>query len=377
MTDAPAPPAIARLAALVAALPDHARDRFGRLYEVRTDVARTDPPASMEPWLIEHFGSVEAVREQAVVRVLDRVTLEGTVFAPLRALRPLDGGANGASEHRLAAEIAATEGDPFCEPLTGTPAASWGRVRGANAVSGANAAAYDAEHGVLVFEAHDPLAFDADAVADLLGTGRRWADAARAADPSHTAYLFLWNCLWRAGGSIIHGHTQVLLGGERHHARLERWRRDAAAYAATHAATTGASYLDDLVATHRDLGLTVELDGATLLASLTPVKERELWVVADPGVDDASTAFRTAVGRTLVAYRDALGVRAFNLVLWRPPLGTTWPELRPLVRIVDRGAPFIRPSDIGAMELFATPVVGSDPFDVAETMRVDLAPADR
>ena len=323
----------------------------------------------MDPWLREHFGSVEAVRRQTVVRVLDRVTLEGAIFAPLRALRPMDGGGNGTADERLAAEVEATRGDPFCTPEEATPAASWGRVRGATAVSGANAAAYDAEHGVLVFAEHDPLAFDAESVADLLAIGRRWAEAARVADPSTDAYLFLWNCLWRAGGSVIHGHAQVLLGRGGHHARVERWRRDAAAYAAT----SRTSYLDDLVAAHRDLGLAVDLGGATLLTSLTPVKERELWIVADPGVDDGSPSFRDAVGRVVVAYRDALGVRAFNLVLWRPPLGVTWPELRPVVRIVDRGGPFVRPSDIGAMELFATPVVGTDPFGLAAELREALA----
>lgn len=326
----------------------------------------------MADWLVEHFGSLEAVREQTVVRVLDRVMLEGTVFAPLRALRPVDGGGNGAADERLASEVAATAGDPFCDPLAGTPAASWGRVRGGTAVSGANAAAYDAEHGVLVRDDHDPLAFDARSAADLLATGRRWAEAARNADPSTDAYLFLWNCLWRAGGSIIHGHAQVLLGRGRHHARLERWRRDAAAYAAT----SGRGYLHDLLAAHRDLGLAVRLPGATVLSSLTPVKERELWVVADPGVDDDDPAFRDAVGRVVVAYRDALDVRAFNLILWRAPLDAAWPELRPIVRLVDRGAPFARPSDIGAMELFATPVVGADPFAVAAAMRAALLGAD-
>lgn len=338
---------------------------------MRIDTARTDPPAAMAGWLREHFGSVEAVREQTVVRLLDRVTLEGTVFAPLRSQRPIDG-ADETDERRLRDAIVATRGDPFCSPLESTPAAGWGRVSGGSAVSGANAAAYDAEHGVLVFSEHDPLAFDVESVSDLLALGRRWADAARAeAHPEADRYLFLWNCLWRAGGSIIHGHAQVLLGHGRHHARLERWRRDAAAYTAA----TGRGYLDDLVAIHRDLGLALTLPGATLLASLTPVKERELWLVADAGVDDASTAFREAAGRTAVAYRDALGVRSFNLALWRPPLGATWPELRPIIRLVDRGAPFVRPSDIGAMELFATPIVGSDPFEVAAAVRGSLGGA--
>ncbi len=355
----------------MAALPASARERAERLFEIRIDVAHADPPPAMAAWVREHFGSIEAVREQRVVRVLDRVTLDGTIFAPLRARRPIDGGGGGADDERLAAEIAATLGDPFCTVEDGTPAASWGRVRGRNATSGANIAAYDANHGVLVFDAHDPLAVDAGDVAELLALGRRWADAARSADPPADRYLFIWNCLWRAGGSVIHGHAQVLLGHGRHHARLERWRRDAATYEAT----TGSPYLDDVLAVHGDLGLGLDLGPATLMAPLVPVKERELWVVAKPGVDDLDPGFRAAAGRVVAAYRDALGVRAFNVALWRSPLDEPWPELRPLVRLVDRGAPFVRPSDVASMELFATPVVGADPFAVIAGLRAALEDA--
>ena len=44
---------------------------------------------------------------------------------------------------------------------------------------------------------------------DHLDTARRWGEAALADDPA-ARYLFLmWNCLWRAGGSIVHGHMQM------------------------------------------------------------------------------------------------------------------------------------------------------------------------
>jgi hypothetical protein len=41
-----------------------------------------------------------------------------------------------------------------------------------------------------------------------------------------------------------------------------------------------------------------------------------------------------------------------------------WEDIPPIVRVVDRGDLFQRPSDIGAMELYGTPIVGSDPYDV-------------
>lgn len=327
----------------------------------------------MEPWITAHFGSVEAVRHQRLLRVANRVSLASAVFAPLRAQRPIDGAPT--SGPSLDRERAIPANDPFCTPLEGTPANAFGRIRSAHAVTGANAAAGAAHHGVIVFDRHDPLDFDAELIADVLRVGRDWADAARAGDPGARNYLLLWNCLWRAGGSIVHGHAQVMLDRGRHHGEVERMRRDAATYRSTH----GASYLDDVVAVHRDLGLALDLGGIDVVASLTPAKERELLVIGRSGEDERSPAFTAAVAATLLAYRDALGVRAFNLVLLRPPLGAddedAWRDLRPTVRLVDRGNPASRSSDIGATELLAgTVLVGGDPYVTIAALRDAFEP---
>ena len=224
--------------------------------------ARTDPPDALEPWLAEIFGSVDAVRKQTVVKVTNLATLEATLFAPLRARRPVDDPGHASD---LVSEIGAAAGDPFCAPETGTPAHTYGRVRGTLMVTGANAAAAEAHHAVLVFDEHDPLAFDAELVGDLFTTGRAWAEKARQTDPDAANYLLIWNCLWRAGGSIIHGHAQALLGAGRHYARLERFRRDAESYRAVHRS----DLVRDLVAVHRDLGLAVGVRGVALLAHIT------------------------------------------------------------------------------------------------------------
>jgi hypothetical protein len=318
----------------------------------------------MQAWLARTFGSVDDVRAQRLVKITNLATLEATLFAPLRARRPMDGRAGGGGS---LADIAATEGDPFCDPETGTPADGFGRLQGRHVTSGANAALADAHHAVLVFDRHDPLAFDAELVADVLATGRTWAERASAEDPDARNYMLIWNCLWRAGGSIVHGHAQALLGRGPHYARIERWRRDSESYAARR----GASLLDDMVGVHRDLGLAVdETEGVWTLAHLTPIKEREVIVVAPPGSDERDSVFASAVGRALVALRDRLGVRSFNLALWRPPLAAArgWEAVGPMVRIVDRGDPAARASDIGAMELYGTPIVGSDPWEVAAAL---------
>ncbi|HEX2883484.1 MAG TPA: hypothetical protein VHQ42_02815 [Candidatus Limnocylindria bacterium] len=348
---------------VLADLRGQARARADRLLDVRVARATIELPTEMEPWVQRTFGSLDEVRTQQVVKVTNRATLEAALIAPLRARRPIDGPA--VASH-LADEIASTHDDPFCHPLAGTPADTFGRVHGRGVTSGANVALADAHHAVLVFAEHDPLAFDAAFAAEVLASGRAWADRSRATDPESCNYLLVWNCLWRAGGSIVHGHAQAFLGAGPHYARLERFRRDATAYAAT----SGSGLVEDLVALHRDVGLAIDgADGVTVLAHVTPAKEREVLVVGTAGMDEREPAFAAALGDTLVAYRDHLGVRAFNLALWRSPLGGP-DDHPPIVRIVDRGDPFQRASDIGAMELYGTPIVGSDPYTVVRDLSI-------
>lgn len=329
----------------------------------------TDPPDELHAWLVDTFGSVDAVRRQTVVKVTNLATLEATLFAPMRSRRPHDGSQTSAD---LDAEIAATLGDPFCHAETGTPASTFGRVRGRRVVTGANAALADANHAVLVFDAHDPRAIDADLIADVFATGRAWAERARVDDPAAHNYALIWNCLWRAGGSIVHGHAQAFLGGGLHYARVERFRRDAEAYQAA----SGASLAEDLVDLHADIGLAIWCDAdVAILAHVTPAKEHELLVVGRPGMDERDPAFTDAVARALIGLRDRIGVTSFNLALWRAPLtddgafAPGWELLPPMVHLVDRGDPFSRPSDIGAMELYGTPIVGSDPYELTAALR--------
>jgi hypothetical protein len=353
---------------IIGELPQDARDRAQQLYDVSLTEGRSDVPPEIEGWLAEHFGSVDAVRRQQIVRVTNRWSLDGALFSPLRGSRPHDGGRLEA----FARQVEATRGDAFCHPETGTPADTWGRVRGRRTITGANAAKYDARHGLVIFDQHDPLAFDEELVVDMLEVGREWAERGRAEEPGTSAYLLIWNGGPRAGGSIVHGHAQVLLGHGRHYPQVERLRRDALGY---HRAT-GGSFLDDLVAVHRDVGLVIaESDGVATVAALAPVKEQELLIIGQPGMDERDSAFASAVARSVVAYRDVLGVRAFNLALHRPPIDPElagrdgWEMIPPIVHLVDRGDPDSRSSDIGAMELYAASVVGGDPFALAERLR--------
>ena len=354
---------IVGLADAIGALPAEARAAADRIFTVSTTTGRLDAPPDMHAWITKLFGSVEAVSEQRIVRVTNKVTFEGALFNDLRAMRPIE--VKGGDEVR--STIEAARNDPFDHPLTGTPADTFGRITGEHGITASNVAKYDGYHGVLVFDEHDPLApADAAVVRDHLVTCRRWGEAALAADPAARYLFILWNCLWRAGGSIVHGHMQMTATRGSHYPKIELLRRQALGYAATH----GRDYFDDLWLVHEALGLGAHAEHVRILSSLTPVKEREVMIIGRPGADASSLA--DAIAKVVAVYRGA-GVVAYNMALYLPPLspdGEDWRRFPPIARIVDRGDPANKTSDIGAMELYAASVIATDPFRLAEQLRV-------
>ena len=354
-------PEIVHLPQMAANLPPASRDRFQRLFHVSETTGRLSAPESMHAWIKGYFGSVDVVTAQRIVKVTNRVTLDGALFNELRARRPV--------EARLPSDLvhdARTKtGDPFCHPETGTPDDLFPRVSGKYCITASNIAKYDGFHGLIVFRDHDPLDFDEERVVDYLTTARAWAEEAMACDPRACYFFFMWNCLWKAAASILHGHAQVMMTRDMHYARVEAWRRGAEGYRRQ----TGYDYFDDFYQAHADLGLGFETDGVRMLAHLTPIKERETLLIAPDLTENLKRALYTA----LACLRDQMGVLSFNVALYLPPLAPTsedWSGFPAIFRIVDRGDPVNRTADIGAMELYAANVIGTDPFYVARQMAI-------
>jgi hypothetical protein len=351
---------ISNLPQLVEALSPADRERFSRIIHVSQSVGELIPPESMHEWIAKLFGSVAAVERQVIVKTTNLVTMEGTLFNALRASRPFE------STHSSDVETLLNEGvgDPFCSPLEGTPADVFGRIRGATSITAANIAKYDAFHSVVVFGEHNPLKFDAASVRDAINVGMEWGHQALSVDPEARYLFFMWNCLWKSGASILHGHAQVAATRGIHYAKIEGLRRQALDYRAKY----GESYFDDLIAVHRSLGLVCDAGDATMLTSLTPIKEKEILIIANGLTEDLKQAATFALDQ----YVHHLGVTSFNLVIYMPPLAPApedWSGFPHIVRIVDRGAPTNKTADIGAMELYASSVVSSDPFRVADAFQ--------
>jgi hypothetical protein len=361
---------ITDLPQIVSGLDGPARERFDRLFDVAASEARVFPPEPMEDWIAKVFAYLaptreailEAIRHQPIVHVRNRVTCQATLYNAVRSQRPIEAKDSADVEEAIAS---AREKCAFCRPLELTPENSFGRIADATC---ANVAAYDGWHGLVVFEEHSPLefrtdAFSADRVRELVKTSLAWAEKARAEDAEARYFFLMWNCLWKAGASIIHGHAQMTLGRRFHYGKVERLRRDAAAYRAERTA----DYFADLAAAHADLGLAAEWDGVRALAHLTPVKEKEIVLVCR-SLDAPETA--EAIYRALRVYA-ALDVKCYNLAVYMPPLGEpdpAWEGFPVLVHLVDRGDPGAKTADVGAMELYSSTVVAGDPFVLAEAM---------
>lgn len=361
-----------------------------RLFEIVEAEGTIAPPPEMEPWLARTFGSVEATLRQRIIRVTNRWTFEGATFNPLRSRRPGSGTTQAATQAttpagpleipaELRERIQASAGDDFCDPEHRTPADSFGRVRGRHVVTAANVAKAEGWHSVAIFDRHDPLAIDTDLVADLLSVAGAWAERAHAMDDAARYFFLLWNCLPRAGASLIHGHAQMTLSATMAQARVELWRAAATRYREAN----GSDYFADLAAVHRALGLGVPVgdSSATLFASLTPAKEREFVLLADPwradtanGQSRALETLARPLAATLEVMLHTLGVRAFNIAIFGPPLpgdprADEWAGFPLVARFVDRGNPLAPTSDIAGLELFGSSVIASDPFDVARSLR--------
>jgi hypothetical protein len=357
-------PGITNLGEIVASLPGEERAVFERIYEVTTSLGEARVPRGMEPRVREHFGSVAAVTRQKVVRVTNLITLEEALFNRLRRLRPVEFRETESLEARL---DEAGRDDPFGSPQDTTPEDPFGRVSGKYCVTAGNIAKYDGLHGVVIYQDFHPLRFSREQLIDYIDVGMEWVRRAHAYQPRAKYPLLIWNCLWRAGASVHHGHAQVVLARGRHYARIERLRRASLDYRQRF----GTDYFSDLFRAHHAVGCALTKDGVRILAHLSPFKDNEVILLGD----ELNPSFKERLYEVLACFRDRLGISSFNLGLAPPPLAATeesWQGFPVVAWLVDRGDLANRTSDVGGMEIYAASVIAGDPFELARELQNHL-----
>lgn len=347
---------ILELPRLVAALSLGERARLGRIFRVADGVGELKLGPDMVAWAQKTFGDIQDVSAQRIIRVDNIVTGEGALFNALRAKRPM--ATAGSNETRAA--IDKDRGDAFCTPGKGTPEDPFGRISGRTSVSASNIAKFDGHHGLVIFAEHDPLSFDAERIEDAVLVALQWIRKVHLADKSAQFPFLMWNCLWKSGASLIHGHMQVLVARDRAYAGFDGLNAAVRRYDAHHAS----DYFDDLLSIHRALDLGVFPNA---FCSIAPLKEKETVIVAHRLGRDVFAQINTILHAFV-----RMGVESFNVAFVMPPLvhRPEWRGFPHLIRVVDRGSLANKTTDIGAMELFGKmAVIASDPYRVAQEIR--------
>lgn len=338
------------------------RELFDKVYSYWETKGELVPPVEMHSWLESTFGSVAHVKKQDFIRITDTVTFEGAIFNELRTMRPLV--ESGYDFSDVMDQIKAVDGDPFMNPEKGTPADVFGRVKGKYCISASNVAKYDGFHGLIIFDDHSPLLFSRKRVRDYFDVAGVWFTKANKHNSLAIYPLFTWNCLWRAGASVIHGHAQVVLAEGQAYAKVEDLRVSAHKYQERNRS----NYFDDVYEIHEKLGLAYKSGVIRLLVKITPIKEKEIMIFGN----GLNNELADAVSDTLNTMKERLGISSFNLSLILPPLSKTtevWEHMPTVVRIVDRGSLSTKTSDIGSMELYAQSVIGSNPYLVFDAIK--------
>ncbi|MFH1649037.1 MAG: hypothetical protein ABIA93_00630 [Candidatus Woesearchaeota archaeon] len=326
-----------------------------RLLDVNISEGTIVLPEQMREWANQTFHGAD-VSKQTIVRVTSKVLGEQALFNSLRALRPVQ---KAVSVNEDILDKSAHES--FASPLTMTPSDDFGRITGKRSITAANVAKYDARHGLVIFQSNDPYDFKDEDILDFWETSRRWFIESNSKDKKAVYPFLMWNCLWRSGASMVHGHWQLLLTHGQPYEGVRRIEKASAAYKKKY----GTSFWGDYAKLHSLLGLSIFVENAKAYVHVCPKKEKEIIIHAQ-----SPEKLFHAVSTILPKLRST-GTESFDMVVYMPPLPwkrSSW-TMPWLARIVDRGSLDAKTSDIGGMELYAASVVTSDPFKVAEALR--------
>lgn len=346
-------PSIIELPETLARLEHKNRLLFNRFFDVQRSTGRLVLPDKIKEWADNTFGNHKDVEIQKIVKIIDKHLYEAALFNELRAKRPMQVKEKDSFEEILNQ----SRGGPFSKPFSMTPEDPFGRIKGKHCVTASNVAKYDGMHGLVVFNKHNPLDFNETEVQDYFKTALKWFDKAHKSNKAAVYPFLLWNCLWRAAASIIHGHMQVVLGEGFHYAEAENYKKARREYLTKY----GRDYFSDFYKAHKIVGLGFEKKGIKIFASLVPKEDKEVTIISKK-LDRTCV---NAIYKVVKCLKNDFGVMSFNLGIVFPPFNKDpdWKGFPVITRIVDRGKLSNKTTDIGGMEIYDMGnVILTDPY---------------
>lgn len=343
---------------------------FKRIYRFDFGRGAQVIPDSFKNKIVDYFGRrdsagmiiespdevVDRVEHQKIIKITNKWTGESTLFNSLRADRPGIRGTDREKEKSHIFELIteSKKACDFCQPEKYTPEDVFGRIYGKYSITAANLAKYDVWSSLVIFQNHNPLKFSLEEFSDYLNTSLAWFEAVNNHSPLFRFPFLVWNCLPRAGASQVHGHVQILMSREPY-AKVDTLQKTWQKYGKE----IDADYFQDLYQVHRSLGLSGNQGHIKFLASITPIKEKEVIIISSKMDLEA----KKTIFKILRCFIDILDVFSFNLSISCPPIDHQ-AELPYIIKIVDRGSLLKSTADMGGMELYGSSVVADDPYKI-------------
>ncbi len=337
------------------------KEIFDRFYSVSVRSSKMKIPKPMVAWIKKQFGSVSIVENQKIVDIRNKLTFEGAAFNELRSMRPK------VKQKLEDKEILFESGDNFSKPRAFTPIDEFGRITGKHNVTSANVAKYDAMHSLIIFDKHNPLDVSKTELEDHFKTADKWFDVVRKKRKDYVYPFIMWNCLWKSGASIIHGHMQMLMTRDRHYPKIELLNSVKNFYKKEF----NSNYFEDLINVHESLGLVKKYKKFKIVAYLTPVKDKEFLIFPENIYEKKSLIEFSEVMHFVISKLLKEGVNSFNMAAFLPPMqnSSSWKEFPAFLRITDRGNLNNKTADVGGMELYAgLNIIESDPFKLINSL---------
>lgn len=331
----------------------NAKDKalFNRFFEYDLSVGTLNPTSQMIDWIRKTFGNIEKVKNQKILNIINKFTFEGALYNELRALRPM-----GSKQEIILDEF--KQNDVLADPWHTTPEDSFGRIRNFHDVSASNIAKYDTNHGLIIFNKFSPLLVTREELGNHFQTAMHWFNKAHEIDNKGVYPILLWNCLFKSGASLAHGHMQTLLSHSPY-GRLRRKNEIIAEYKRKYKT----NYFNDLFKIHEKLGLAFNHNNVKIFVSLTPAKEKETVIISD----SLNKETIDSVFNVVEAFKN-MGVQSFNMFAILEPY-IKW-NLPIVIKLVDRGSLSNKTTDVGALELFTQQaVISSDPYKVFKEVK--------
>ncbi|MBI5680038.1 MAG: hypothetical protein HZC47_03995 [Methanobacterium sp.] len=352
---------------------------FKRVYKVYFETGTMKIPDGMKNKILGYFGQknesgefietidqvVNRIENQKIVKIFNKWSGEGALFNHIRTQRPgmdkLDIKTQKDQINKLIIDSKAN--CDFCNAEKYTPEDVFGRVIGEHSVTAANIAKYDVWSSLVVFNNHNPLEFNLEELSDYINTGFKWFEKVFLENEEYKFPFFVWNCLYKAGASQIHGHAQILMSKDISYAKTESMKKTHETYQNKN----NTDYFQDIYKIHDSLGLVHEIGDVKLYAPITPTKEKEIIINPLESPFTSKNA-KKVIFNILRYFIDALGVHSYNMAIYCPPLNNNsyFPYL---IKIVDRGTILKPTADIGGMELYGSTVIAEDPYNLIHNIK--------